>query len=131
GVNWNTMKDNYSQWVPYVSHRADLDHILNEMVSESNTGHAYVNWGDFKNVDRLEGGVLGALLAPDLNAGRYRISKNCDGEDWNSARRSPLTVSGVDVNEGDYLLAIDVKEVSTDTSPYQYLENKAGKRVEI
>jgi tricorn protease len=62
------LKKNYGKWVPYVGHRADLDHILNEMVSESNAGHTYVNWGDFENVNRIDGGLLGAVLEPDKNA---------------------------------------------------------------
>ena len=131
GVNWKSMKDNYGKWVPYVGHRADLDHILNEMVSESNTGHAYVNWGDFKNVKRIEGGLLGADLVPDTKTGRFQIARIYDSENWNNERRSPLTVSGVDVKEGDYLMAINGKDITIAENPYEYLENTAEKRTLI
>ena len=131
GLDWEAMKNNYSKWVPSVGHRADLDHILSELVSESNTGHAYVNWGDFENVDRIDGGLLGAQLEADQKSGKYRITKIYDGENWNSGSRNPLTVSGVEVNEGDFLLAIDGKPITTSDNPYRFLENKAGKRTEI
>ena len=131
GVNWPAMKERYYALLPYVSHRADLDYILNEIVSESNTGHTYVDWGDFEKVKRIDNGLLGAELTADETAGRYKISKIYKGENWNPARRSPLTEQGVDVKEGDYLISIDGKEVATDVYPYIYLENKAGKTVEI
>ncbi len=131
GVDWKKIRENYGKWVPYVGHRADLDFILNEMVSESNVGHTYVNWGDFENVKRIDGGLPGAVLEPDKKAEKYIIKKIYDSENWDPARRSPLTASGVDVKEGEYLLAINGKEISTRDNPYFFLENKGGKRTEI
>jgi tricorn protease len=131
GVDWKAMRDKYSVLLPYVGHRADLDYILNEIVAESNTGHTYVDWGNFDLVKRVDNGLLGAELTADETAGRYRISKIYKGENWNSARRSPLTEQGVDVREGEYLISIDGKDIKTDINPYYYLENKANKNVEI
>lgn len=131
GVDWQGMKDRYSALLPFVSHRADLDYILNEIVAETNTGHTYVDWGDFENVKRINNGLLGAELTADETAGRYRITKVYKGENWNSSLRSPLTEQGVDVKEGDYLISIDGKDVTTAANPYLFLENKAGKTVEI
>jgi tricorn protease len=90
-----------------------------------------VDWGDFKRVKRVETGLLGAQLDADLTAGKYRISKIYQGENWNPSRRSPLTEQGVDVKEGDYLIKINGKEVSINDNPYLFLENTAGKRIEI
>jgi tricorn protease len=131
GVDWAGLKLRYGALLPYVGHRADLDYILSEIVSESNAGHAYVNWGDFKNVKRIEGGLLGAELVADEAAGRYRIAKIYDNENWNPERRSPLTEQGVNVKEGDYLISINGIEITTKDNPYEYLENLAGKKVEI
>mgnify|MGYP001036183112 FL=1 len=101
------------------------------MVSESNTGHAYVNWGDFETVERVEGGLLGARLEEDENAGRFRITEIYDGENWNDARRSPLTEQGVDVNEGDYLISINGEEINAGENVYNFLENLAGELIEV
>jgi len=131
GVDWKAMKERYSSMLPFVSHRADLDYILNEIVAESNTGHSYVDWGDFENVKRISNGMLGAELSADEVAGRYKITRIYKGENWDPARRSPLTEQGVDVKEGDYLISIDGKDVTTSVNPYFYLENKAGKNIEI
>ncbi len=131
GVNWTEVRNRYNALLPYVSHRADLDYILNEIVAETNTGHTYVDWGDFENVKRIDNGLLGAELTADDASGRYRISKIYKGENWNSSRRSPLTEQGVDVKEGDFIISIDGKDVTTALNPYMLLENKTGKPVEI
>ena len=130
-VDWQEVRDNYEKLLPYVGHRADLDYILSEMVSESNTGHAYVNWGDFETVERVEGGLLGARLEEDEDAGRFRIADIYDGENWNDARRSPLTGQGVDVNVGDYLISINGEEIESGENPYNFLENLAGELIEV
>jgi tricorn protease len=130
-VDWKAVKENYAQLVPYVGHRADLDFILSEMVSESNTGHSYVDWGDFEKPKRVEGGLLGAQLVADEKTGYYKISKIYKGQNWDESLRSPLTEQGVKVNEGDYLLSIDGHEIRITDNPYEFLENKIGKQVEI
>jgi tricorn protease len=131
GVDWKGIKERYSPLVPYISHRADLDYILGEIISETNTGHCYDDWGDFERVKRVDTGLLGAELKADPTSGKYRISKIYAGENWNEARRSPLTEQGVNVKEGDYLLAINGIEINLSMNPYELLENTVGKTVEI
>ncbi|MCO5265686.1 MAG: PDZ domain-containing protein [Lentimicrobium sp.] len=131
GVDWAGLKQRYGALLPYVGHRADLDYILSEIIAETNVGHAYNNWGDFKNVKRVDGGLLGAELVADEAAGRYRIAKIYDSENWNPERRCPLTEQGVNVKEGDYLISINGHEITTKENPYAFLENQADKKVEI
>jgi tricorn protease len=131
GVDWKQIKANYSLLLPYVSHRADLDYILGEIIAESNTGHCYVNYGDFERVKPVETGLLGAKLSLDPKSGKYIISKIYRGENWTANRRSPLTEQGVHAKEGDYLLSINGHELSADVNPYLYLEDQVGKMVEI
>ena len=131
GVDWEAVRQNYAKLLPYVGHRMDLDYIFSEIVSESNTGHSYVNWGDFKQVKRIEGGLLGAKLEADEETGRYKIAKIYEGQNWNESLRSPLTEQGVDVNEGDYLISLNGHPVTTNDNPYEFLENTAGKYIEI
>jgi tricorn protease len=131
GVDWTGLKARYGKLLPYVGSRFDLDYILNEIVSEANAGHAYVDWGDIPRVKRINTGLLGAELEPDHTAGRYKISRIYQGENWTESRRSPLTELGVNVKEGDYLISIDGREVTTADNPYLFLENKVGIPVEI
>lgn len=131
GVDWDQIKANYNQLIPYVSHRADLDYILGEIISETNTGHAYVNYGDFEKVKPLETGLLGAKLKADPKTGKYIIAKIFEGENWTPNRRSPLTEQGVNVKKGDYLLSINGHKLSLEENPYMYLENTVDKMIEI
>jgi tricorn protease len=131
GVDWKALREKYNALLPFVSHRADLDYILSELVAETNTGHTYVDWGDFERPKRIDNGLLGAELTSDDEAGRYRIIKIYKGENWNPSLRSPLTEQGVDVKEGDYLISINGKDITTDVNPYFFLENNSGKPVEI
>ena len=131
GVNWPELKNKYYALVPFVSHRADLDYILSELVAEVSSGHTYVDWGDFERVKRINNGLLGAELSADDATGRYRLSRIYKGENWNPVRQSPLTEQGVDVKEGDYIISINGKDVTTAFNPYYFLENSSGKPVEI
>ncbi len=131
GVDWEAVKENYAQLVTYVGHRADLDYILSEMISESNTGHSYVDWGDFEKPKRVDGGLLGAQLLADEKTGYYKIAKIYQGQNWDESLRSPLTEQGVKVKEGDYLISINGHEIKTTDNPYEFLENTIGKQVEI
>ncbi len=130
GIGWDQMKERYGALVPYISTRADLDFIFGEMVGELEAGHTYVQSGEDQGVDRVEGGMLGAELEAD-SSGRYRIAKIFAGENWDDGYRSPLTELGVDVSVGDYLLAIDGVELTTEQNPYQLLEGKGGKQVAL
>ncbi len=131
GVDWEGVRENYGALLPYVPSRFDLDYILNEIVSESNAGHAYVDWGDIARVERVEGGLLGAELEADLSAGRYMVRKIYPGENWDQSRRSPLTEIGVDVNEGDYIVQINGQELTTEQNPYELLENLGNRHIEL
>ncbi len=130
-VDWAKMKQKYAALLPFVSHRADLDYIFGELVGESNTGHCYVDWGDFPRVKRVDTGLLGAELKPDKKAGRYIIAKIYRGENWNKDRISPLTEQGVDIKEGDYLIGLNKHDVTLADNPYRFLENTVGKLIPI
>ncbi|MDH3254377.1 MAG: PDZ domain-containing protein, partial [Acidobacteriota bacterium] len=130
GVDWKGMQSRYGALVPWVANRSDLDFIFGEMVAELEAGHAYVQRGEETEVERIEGGMLGAELEAD-SSGYYRIARIFTGENWDEAFRSPLTEPGIDVQEGDYLFSIDGKAVSTAVNPYSFLEGKGNQQVAL
>lgn len=131
GVDWDGIRTRYATLLPHVPSRFDLDYVLHEIISETNTGHAYVDWGDISRVERIQGGLLGAELKAAPGSNRYQITKIFPGENWNESRRSPLTESGVHVNEGDYLIAINGQDLTTAQNPYALLENLGNRHIEI
>ncbi len=131
GVDWPAVRKMYAKLIPAVSHRFDLNYILGEMVAELHTSHAYVGGGDMPKPREIPVALLGARLTPDRKANRYRISKILKGENWIPNRRSPLTEPGIQVKEGDYLIAIDGQDVTLEINPYRLLQNKADQIVTI
>jgi tricorn protease len=73
----------------------------------------------------------GARFEVDKAAKRYKISKIFAGENEEDIYRSPLTEVGVDARAGDYVLAINGENVTTDRDIYSYLRGKAGSTVTL
>ncbi len=131
GVDWNAMKAKYAPLVKFVNHRADLTYIIGEMIGELNIGHSYVGGGDYPKAERIKLGLLGAQLVRDPQTKYYKIAKILKGQNWDKETRSPLTEIGVNVNEGDYIIAVDNKPVNKLLDIYEALVNKAGKQVTL
>jgi len=117
--------------VPFVAHRSDLNYVLGEMVSELNASHSYIEGGDYDMPKRPQVALPGAKLELDHAAGRYRIAKIYRGQNEEELYRSPLTEVGVDVHEGDYILAIDGEDLTAGKNPYELLRNKANRPVRL
>jgi tricorn protease len=130
GVDWNLMRERYGALVPHVAHRADLDYILGELGGELDAGHVYVSTGGGWQIPRTDNGLLGAVVAEDPS-GYYRIQKIFPGENWHADFRSPLTEPGVNVREGDYILAVDGRTTRGVDNFYRLLENKADRVVTL
>ncbi len=125
GYDWKALGDRYKTQLPYVTHRSDLTYILTELIGELNIGHAYVEGGDFLLPERARYGLPGARFELDAKAGRFRIARILRGQNEEPKYRSPLTEVGVDVHEGDYVLAIDGHELGAGDDPYVLLRNHA------
>ena len=129
GVDWKAMHDKYAALVPFVNNRNDLTYLLGELVGELNNGHAYVGGGDRVEAPRIKLGLLGAEFSRDPATRAYRIDRILPGENWNEETRSPLTVPGVGVKEGEYILAINNQPVARLANLYDALIGTAGKQV--
>jgi tricorn protease len=128
GQDWNAIRDRYAALLPHVSTRADLDYLFGEIAGEANAGHVYVQSGDEPRVERKPGGLLGAEIEAHAS-GYFRIARIYAGENWHPDFRSPLTEPGVDVREGDFILAIDGRSAREVQNVYQLLQNRADKLV--
>jgi len=131
GYDWKALRDQYRPLVDYVANRSDLNYVMGEMVAELSNSHSYITGGDFEIPKRTPVALMGARLELDASAGRYRIAKIFHGQNDDQEYRSPLTEVGVDAKEGDYILAIDGRELTAKDSPYEFLRGKAGHPVQL
>ena len=72
----------------------------------------------------MPGGLLGADY--EIENGRYRFARVYNGENWNPQLRAPLTQPGVNVAAGEYLLAVNGREVRAADNVYSFFEATAG-----
>jgi tricorn protease len=131
GYNWDALRAQYRPLVDYVANRADLNYVLGEMVAELSVSHAYVAGGDIEMPKRPQDALPGARIELDAAAGRYRITKIYHGQNEEEIYRSPLTEVGVEVKEGDYILAIDGEDLTAKKNPYELLRNKGNRPVQL
>ena len=131
GVDWEAMRRKYEPLAKAVNHRADLTYVIGEMIGELNVGHAYVGGGDVPKVKRIKVGMLGAQFERDPKTGYYKIVKILKGQNWSKRLRSPLTEVGVNVKEGEYLIAINGKPTNKMKDMYEALVNTVGKQVKL
>jgi len=130
GVDWEAMHKKYDVLIPYVKHRADLTYIIGELIGELNVGHAYVNSGEMPKPERTNLGLLGAKISKH-SSGFFKVDELLNGAPWSKELRSPLLDIGVNVNQGDYILAVDGRDLKTVGDIYQTLIGKADRIVEI
>ena len=131
GYDWPALRKQYEPLVDYVAHRSDLNYVIGEMIGELNSGHTYIEGGDWNKPERAPVGLLGAKIAWDAKAGQYRLAKIFHGQNEEPHYRSPMDAIGVNVEEGDFLLAIDADALKADEDPFALLVNRASDPVTL
>ncbi|HMW00400.1 MAG TPA: PDZ domain-containing protein, partial [Acidobacteriota bacterium] len=129
GLDIKATEKKYQPYVNGLVHRADLNYLFQEMLGELTVGHLYVSGGDTPDPKRVPGGLLGADYT--IENGRYRFARVFDGENWNPQLKAPLTQPGVNVVAGEYLLAVNGRELTAKDNVYGFFESTAGKQVVI
>jgi tricorn protease len=131
GVDWEKMRDKYAQLLPYVADRYSLTYVLGDMIGELSNSHTYVGGGDYPDLHPVNVGLLGADFEADKASGMYRIKKIYPGENWDTKTRSPLTEPGVNVKEGDYLIAVNGRSLRAPQNPYELFVNTVNETVTL
>jgi tricorn protease len=85
-----------------------------------------VGGGDFPKVNRVRVGLLGADWTLDAASGRYRVARVYGERDWNGGDPAPLGEPGVGVGAGDWLLAVNGRDLRAPTNLYAAFEGTVG-----
>ena len=130
GADWTKMEEMYGQMLPHVNHRADLNYLLDNMGAEIAVGHSYVRGGDMPEVPHRQPAACSAPTS-SIENGRYKITRIYDNESWNPELRAPLHAPGVDVNVGDYILAINGVELRAPDNIHRLLDGTANRQTRL
>jgi len=125
GLNLPATKKQYEPYLENVGSRIDFSYLLAEMLGELTVGHMYIRTPADPPSEQGKVGLLGADYT--IENGRYRFSKIYQGENWNPQLRAPLTQPGVNVQEGDYLLAVNGRELRGTEEVFELFEGTADK----
>ena len=74
--------------------------------------------------DAPKPGLLGADYTVDHD--RYRFAKIYNGQNWTPSLTAPLTLPGINVVEGDYLLAVNGARIACDRQHRRLLRRHGG-----
>lgn len=130
GIDWDLVRNRYLKILDAAMTREEVNVVLGEMIGELNASHTYKG-GGAEEQERSGGGV--GYLGIDWQAdGKfYKIKKIISPAQWDAEVRSPLEISGSDIKEGDYLLAVNGVPISSETEPYAAFQGLSNKTVEI
>jgi tricorn protease len=129
GLPWAAIRARYEPLLQFVQRREDLNELLVEMIGEMQVGHNRIGGGDLYAGTPVGVGLLGADFKVENNL--YRIDKIYRGDRWNPFLAAPLATPGVDVAEGDAILAINGHPLNGSVNIFSLLEGTAGKQVSL
>jgi len=123
GMNWDSLRQKYRPLVEYVGDRQELLNIVNEMIGELNASHTGAAPPPRGPAGGVSTGHLGVELEADSAAGRYRVTHIYEN--------GPADKDWVRVSVGDYLIAINGKQVRAGDNYWQLLNNRLNRKSEI
>jgi tricorn protease len=129
GLDLDKAKKKYEPYLDGIASRGELTYLFEECLGEMTVGHMFIRDGDKPQPKKVKGGLLGADYS--LENGRYRVVKVYDGENWNPGLQAPLTQPGVNVKAGEYILAVNGRELHSSDNIYSFFENTAGKQMVV
>ena len=129
GLPWTAIRARYEPLLQFVQRREDLSELLVEMIGEMQVGHNRTGGGDVYSATPTNTGLLGADFTVENN--QYRIQKIYHGDRWNPFIVAPLATAGVDVEEGDAILAINGRSLDASVNIFSLLDGTAGKQVSL
>lgn len=129
GVDWKELGERYGKLVDYCVTRWDLNYLIGELISELNASHTYRGGGDTDEAPIKNVGYLGVDWA-EAN-GAYKVAKIIKGAAWDTEVQSPLSLPGVKVKEGDFILEVNGVKLEVSQAPWIAFQGLAGKTVEL
>ncbi|MFD0795886.1 S41 family peptidase [Maribacter chungangensis] len=111
GEDWTALNEKYGQYLPYLTNRAQLRSLFNDMLGELNTSHFGFNSNGKEESEFYESrtNAIGVWFS---NENPFEVERIItDG---------PMDVAGKDLKKGDVLVAVNGKRVNANTNRESY-----------
>jgi tricorn protease len=125
GLDLKKIEAKYAPYLDGLASRDEFTYLCNEMLGEVQVGHMFVR-GPRDPDGAPKPGLLGADYSIDHD--RYRFAKIYNGQNWTPALSAPLTLPGINIVPGDYLLAVNGRELHASDNLDAFLDGSAGKQ---
>lgn len=131
GVDWDAIYRQYAPLVERVGSRSELSDLIKDLQGELGTSHTQEYGGEYRRGNNYHQGYLGVDWCYDAEVQRYRIAHIVRGEPSDFEATSPLALPGINVAEGDAVLAINGQRITADRTPQELLVNQADREVQL
>ncbi len=129
GTDWQAVHDAYAKYLPKLGSQDDFLYLLAQVQGEIASSHTFLVAGrEMSGQEPIPTGLLGADFALDNASGRYRFAHIYRGDPSRPAMRGPLGAPGLAVHTGDYLMAVNGRELLSPDDPDSLL---AGQTKEV
>ncbi|MFZ4722618.1 MAG: S41 family peptidase [Phycisphaerales bacterium] len=126
GVDWAAVRQAYLPLVDRVGTREELNDAIVQMCSELANSHVYISGGEMlRSPEGLQVGVLGAQVAP--REGGWVIERVLPDFGPVGGPENPLAVPFRGVKAGQFIVAVDGREVTADREIGEWLVGRAGR----
>jgi tricorn protease len=129
GVDWDTLRVQYGKLVEDARSRWDLSFIGSNLIAELSAGHTYTRGQGPDQVERISTGFLG--IDWEFTDKGFRIKRIVKPAAWDTEVRSPFDKPGSEIQEGDYIHAVNGIPLDPAKDPYAAFEGLAGKTVSL
>ena len=128
GLDLEKIETKYQPYVAGLASRHEFTYLCEEMLGEIEVGHMFIR-GPSSPSNGPRTGLLGADYTVENN--RYRFSTIYNGQNWTPGLKAPLTLPGVEVHVGDYLLAVNGRPLYATDNLYSFFDGAAGQQTVI
>ena len=122
GVNWAAAKDTYETLLSNIADNDELHVVMMQMIGELNASHTGVTGGGAAAADRIQTHYPGFDLAPDPS-GFYKVT--------HIYRKGPADHDYVKISRGNYVVAVNGREIKTTDNYWKLFNLLPGKKFEF
>jgi tricorn protease len=127
GANWAAAKDTYESLLPYIADTEELHNVIMEMIGDINASHTGISAGGLipgrpEPEERVQTRFPGFDMEPDAS-GFFKVSY--------IYKKGPADHDYVKLAVGDYVLAVNGKELKTSDNYWKLFNILPGRKFEF